>query len=155
MAQYASRTEVSSDKSRLEIEKTLKRYGATSFAYGTDDEQGIAVIQFTMSSRQIRFTLPMPSRAEKRFTHHSTGPRTGSAADALYEQAIRQRWRALALVVKAKLEAVASGIAEFEQEFLAYVMLPGNVSVYESVKPGIEQSYLSGRVAPLLQIEGN
>jgi hypothetical protein len=32
MATYAAKTEVSSQKSRMEIEHTLERYGATSFA---------------------------------------------------------------------------------------------------------------------------
>ena len=31
---YAAQTEVSSDRSRAEIERTLRKYGATAFAYG-------------------------------------------------------------------------------------------------------------------------
>lgn len=155
MAKYAARTEVSSEKSRSEIERTLQRYGATSFAYGTDDDLNAAMVGFKAQGRQIRFVLTMPSRAEREFTHHSTGPRTQSAAENLYEQAVRQKWRALLLIVKAKLEAVDSGIVTFEQEFLPHIVMPGGRTVYESVADGIETAYLSGNVAPLLQIESN
>ena len=37
---------------------------------------------------------------------------------------MRQRWRALALCIKAKLEAVECGITSFEEEFLAHVVMP-------------------------------
>lgn len=36
---YASTTSVSVDASRNEIEKTLKRYRARSFAYATEDKE--------------------------------------------------------------------------------------------------------------------
>jgi hypothetical protein len=35
MARYASNTDVPSDRSRAEIERTLVRYGADEFMYGT------------------------------------------------------------------------------------------------------------------------
>src|SRR6185312_17512727 len=118
------------------------------------DDLGAAMVGFKAEGRQIRFVLTMPSRAEKRFTHHATGPRTASAAENLYDQAVRQKWRALLLIVKARLEAVDSGIVTFEQEFLPHIILPGGKTVYESVAGGIESAYLTGKVAPLLQIEG-
>jgi hypothetical protein len=84
--------------------------------YGWQD--GSAVIAFRANDRRVRFMLPLPDRNAKEFTHHDRGPRQFEAAERLYEQAIRQRWRALALVIKAKLEAVEAGISEFEDEFL-------------------------------------
>ncbi|HLA14639.1 MAG TPA: hypothetical protein VJZ25_06405, partial [Gemmatimonadaceae bacterium] len=41
MGQYASTTTVSSAQSRAEIEKTLDRYGATSFAYGSEQTRAM------------------------------------------------------------------------------------------------------------------
>lgn len=41
---YAQNTEVSVEKSRAEIERTLQRYGATKFMYGSDTNR--AVIAF-------------------------------------------------------------------------------------------------------------
>ena len=85
-ARYAQSTDVTSDRSRAEIEKTLTRYGATSFSYGW--EACRAAIAFVMEGRQIRFVLPLPDRADREFTHHSRGARTASAAEAAYEQEI-------------------------------------------------------------------
>lgn len=148
---YAQSTDVPADRSRSEIEKTLTRYGANSFTYGWEATR--AAIAFMMDGRQIRFVLPLPDRQDREFTHHSRGARTASAAEATYEQAVRQRWRALALMVKAKLEAVASGIVTFEAEFLPHTVLPSGRTVFEEVAPAVELAYTTGKVAPL-HIEG-
>ena len=148
---YASQTSVSSEKSRNEIEKTLIRYGATSFAYGWQDTA--AMIGFKAHDRNIRLVLPMPDRAA--FTHTPTGRRRSSASevDKAFEQAVRQKWRALALVIKAKLEAVESGIVTFEDEFAMHMVLPGGRTVAEHVLPAIASAYDTGTVPELLQIE--
>ena len=144
MARYAANTTVSVERSRAEIEATLVRYGASSFMYGWDT--GGAMIAFVVGvaegqTRQVRFHLPLPSRDEHRFTRHTRGSRTPEAAEALWEQACRQRWRALALVVKAKLEAVETGIATFEDEFLAYIMLPEGQTVGQWIAPQLHDAY--------------
>jgi hypothetical protein len=141
---YAQRTSVPVERSRNEIEHILQRYGASQFMYGWDRTG--AVIAFIVETgpdqhRQVRFHLPLPSRDERRFTHHSRGLRTATAAEAEWEQSCRQRWRALALVVKAKLEAVESGIATFEDEFLSYIMLPDGGTVGDLLGPQLEAAY--------------
>lgn len=92
----------------------------------------------------------MPSKTEKRFTHHSRGLRTDQAALAEWEQACRQRWRALALVIKAKLEAVESGISEFEDEFMANIVMPDGKTVSQMARPAIAKAYATGQVHNLL-----
>lgn len=152
MVRYAENTQVSSDKSRAEIERTLSRYGATSFTYGW--EQTRAAIAFVMEGRQIRFVLPLPDRSSDEFRLTPTGKgRAPNAAEGAYEQAVRQRWRALALMVKAKLEAVSAGIVSFEVEFLPHTVLPSGRTVAEDVLPAVEQAYSSGSVRQL-QITG-
>lgn len=148
MPRYAASTQVSSNKSRDEIERTLARYGADQFMYGWQDSA--AVIAFRANERRIRFILPLPDRNAREFTHHDRGQRQPEAAERLYEQATRQRWRALALVIKAKLEAVESGISEFEDEFLAHVMLPGGQTVGEWMRPQVAEVYLTGSMPPML-----
>jgi hypothetical protein len=102
---YAENTSVSADKSRAEIEKTLQRYGATGFMYGWQDNR--AVIGFVMNNKQIKFLLEMPSRDDPQFLQTPSGrERKPPQVLAEWEQATRQRWRALSLAVKAKLEAV-------------------------------------------------
>ena len=61
-----------------------------------------------------------------------------------------QRWRALLLVVKAKLEAVEAEIATFEEEFLPHIVLPNGRTVGEMALPEIERAYQGGRTPALL-----
>ena len=147
-ARYAANTTVKSEASRNEIERTLVSYGAEAFSYGWDGNK--AVIQFVASGRQVRFVLPLPDRNDSQFTRTETGrPRAATAANLEYEKAVRQRWRALALVVKAKLEAVAAEIVTFEEEFLSHLVLPSGQTVYESVREDVHELYASGSVRPL------
>lgn len=144
MARYAERTTVSVERSRNEIESTLARYGAEQFMYGWSDTGAVVAFVVTVDSgqkRQVRFELPLPSRDRREFTHHSRGRRTAEAAEGLWEQACRQRWRALLLVIKAKLEAIEVGVATFEDEFLAYTMLPSGETVSQWLGPQIEIAY--------------
>jgi hypothetical protein len=60
----------------------------------------------------------------------------------------------LALVIKAKLEAVAAGIVTFEDEFAMHMVLPNGQTVREIVLPSLEIAYSTGNVSPLLAIEG-
>jgi len=145
---YAQHTSVSSEKSKAEIERLLTRYGATSFASGWQNDQ--AVIQFHMKERRIKFVLPLPSKSAKAFTQSKRGARHEEMAYKLWEQATRQRWRALALVVKAKMEAVQSGISEFQDEFMAHIVLPDGRTVSEHAAPMIAAAYKSGKVQALL-----
>jgi hypothetical protein len=128
---FAAKTKVPVEQSRAEIERTLARYGAKNFAYFT--EAGRSIIVFVAHERRIRFDLPLPiGEAEKD------------------NQARRQRWRALVLCIKAKLESVESKIETFEEAFLAHVVLPDGLTMIQHAKPAIEQAYKSGDMPPLL-----
>lgn len=155
MSKYASPTSVSAAKSREEIERTLERYGAGGFMYGWEDDR--ALISFKMADRYVRFVLQMPSKDEARFwkTPGGRSTRTREQAAAAWEQATRQKWRALALAVKAKLEAVDAGIATFEQEFLAHIVLPNNQTVSDWIEPQIHAAYLGGTMPKLLPAAGD
>lgn len=149
MTRFAKDTTVSVSNSKAEIERILERYGADQFMSGWTQDK--AVIGFTMQGRQIRFILPMPPKDDKDFTHHSRGRRTPDAAHKAWEQACRQRWRALALVIKAKLEAVESGISMFEDEFMASIVMPDGRTVSEHARPMIAHAYENpGDMQPLL-----
>lgn len=109
------------------------------------------------SQRQVRFLIPMPDRDDPRFTRTPTGKRRRDSDAMLreYEKAQRQRWRALALVIKAKLEAVQSGIAEFEAEFLAHIVLPDGSTVGDFVRPEVQRAYETGKMPPLALPRGD
>ena len=66
----------------------------------------------------------------------------------IVEQEERTRWRALLLVIKAKLEAVESHIATFEDEFLAHTLLPNQQTVAQYIGPQVAQMYETGRMPP-------
>lgn len=158
MATYAKDTTVDAGRSRTEIERTLARYGATSFGYATEDtpDGGRAAVSFIHAGRQVRFVVALPSRTERRFTHTPGrgNPRSPEAAQREWEQACRQRWRALALLVKAQLEAVESGILTFEEAFLAQTVIPGTGhTVAQHIGAELDQSIESGST-PRLLIDG-
>lgn len=155
MTTYAKNTSVSVAKSRDEIERTLQRYGAQKFAYGWDDDTGHAVIMFEAMARRIRFTLPLPDKNSREFTHHSRGRRDPDVQERMWEQACRQRWRALVLIIKAKLEAVQSGIVAFEDEFLAHTMLPSGETFGEWARPQVDAVYAGGGMPALLPGSGD
>jgi hypothetical protein len=150
---YAAQTSVPVERSRAEIERVLQNYGAQQFIYGWD--QHAAVVGFTVmhdeERRQIRFRVEVPDQAS--FLRSKGGQRrTAIQAEKAFQQAQRQRWRALLLVIKAKLEAIEAGIATFEDEFLAYTMLPGGETVGEWMKPQLDEVYRDGVMPKTLQL---
>ena len=147
---YAEKTTVSVAKSKADIEDMVQRAGAGQFVSGYKDN--LAVIGFTMADRQIRFILPLPSKDEKQFwyTPERRNKRSDEQAYAAWEQACRSKWRSLFLIIKAKLEAVESGISTVEREFFYDIVLPDGKTVGEWMAPQLEAGYESGKMPPLL-----
>lgn len=153
MSKYAAKTDVSVEKSKMEIEATVRRYGADAFASSWEEYR--ATIQFRCRERYVRFVVNLPSRRDTAFTQYQIKggtPRTREpgVAAALFEQYCRQKWRALALLVKAKLEAVDAGIATFEESFFADIVMPDGRTVYESAREQVAIAYEKGGSAPSL-----
>ena len=115
----------------MEVERIMTRFGATKFASGWDQKG--ATVLFEFQERRVRFVLPLPSRDEKN-----------------YDQTCRSRWRSLVLCIKAKLEAIESGISDFESEFLSFIVLPGGDTVGEAVGPLLVKAYQTGIMPPLM-----
>ena len=76
--------------------------------------------------------------------------RSPEQVDAAWEQACRARWRALYLIIKAKLEAIESGISTVEHEFLSDVVVPNGQTVGAFMAPQLEAAYTTGRMPALL-----
>lgn len=117
---YAEKTQVPSSKTKVEIETLLRKVGATTF--GTAQEGAKALVFFRLKDRMVRFTLDLPEN----------------------EQQERTRWRALLLVVKAKLESVATGLVTFEDEFLANTVMSDGQTVGDVIQPQITENYRVG-----------
>lgn len=122
MGRYAETTRVPVVKSRSDIEQVLTRYGADGFGFASFGNA--AEIHFRYNGKHFKFRVEIPES----------------------EQENRQRWRALLLVIKAKLEAIESGISTFEQEFLAFIALPSGGTTGEAMIPEIENAYRTGRL---------
>ncbi len=146
---FAAKTEVSSDKSRAEIERMLLNSGASEFAYMTSREQ--CIIVFTMKTVRYRFTLPLPDRDAFGTTPNRRRQRTTAAKEQAYEQSVRSKWRSLALAIKARLVSVEDGIDTFEEAFMSKIVIPGvNKTAGEYMLPQIEECYLSSKPMPPL-----
>lgn len=151
---FAKDTVVPVAKSRAEIEALLVRYGADTFASGWD--AGRATIGFRCHGRFVRFSLTMPALAEfKKHPRYTWKSLTDAQAGVKMDQEMRRRWRALALVIKAKLEAVATGITTFEEEFLAHIVLPDGGTVGTWMAPQIDAAYSTGKMPALLPPPGD
>ena len=125
---YASRTKVPADKTRMEIERLVKKYGAKGFASGW--HEGTARVQFFAHGRHVRFTVA---------TANATGVQE------------RERWRALLLLVKAKLVAVDGKIATFEEAFVGDIVLPETgKTVWESGREPLQLANAQNKAVPLL-----
>lgn len=144
---YAKGTSVPIGKSRTEIETTLARYGADAFGYG--QEEGRAVVTFRVDGRMVRFDVRMPTTAD--FALNPQGyRRTQIQAQNALDAEHRRLWRALLLVIKAKLEAVESGLMTFEEEFLANLVLPHGQTVGQWATPQLATIYATNEMPPLL-----
>lgn len=110
---YAATTTVPVLKTRMEIDQLLTKHKATQRIVADNDEQHRAIVQFKLHDRVVKFELILPDAAKF----------YGNRGRLAYEQALRQKWRALLLVLKAKLEAVENKISVFEAEFLAHIVI--------------------------------
>jgi hypothetical protein len=69
-----------------------------------------------------------------------------------HEKACRSAWRALMLAIKAKLVSVESGVEQFEEAFLAHIVVPGSRGQRFGAMAmrALEEGYSTGKLPPLL-----
>lgn len=136
---YAKNTRVGEGKSKDDLERILLRYGADGFAHGWQGNR--IAIEFQLHSRRIRFELMLPDANDPDIAETPTGrTRSPNVVREALDAERRRLWRALVLVVKAKLEAVKSGISTVEQEFLAWTVLRDGRTVGETVLPALARA---------------
>ena len=117
---YAERTQVPFDKTVRDIMDLVRKAGAAQVGH-MEEPDGLTVL-FALADRQIRFRVAWEDTPISK----------------------RQRARALLLVVKAKLESVASGVETFEQAFLANIVMADGQTVHERVASDMALEYRSG-----------
>jgi hypothetical protein len=148
---YAEGTSVAVDRSKSELDRLLSKHGATQQGMMADNEKGTAVVVFKLKGRHIQMPVPLPRIGD--FAKHpdprTRKPRTQDQQHRAWEQACRERWRAIVLLVKAKLEAVRIGTTTIEKEFLCDTLLPNGKTVYEQIHADVEKAYLTGEMQSL------
>jgi hypothetical protein len=146
---YAACTSVTPGRSREEIDKMLRKYGATGFGYAEQDDNA-AALMFTLSGRTYRYLVAMPKLSD--FTHSSrfAYARNGQTqAKAAYELAVREKWRAIVATIKGKLIAVDTGIETFEEIFMARTVMTNGQVVADYIEPELKRMYATGQVPKL------
>lgn len=137
MAKFAEGTTVSAEKSRAEIETMLRKHGIKDIAIMS--MSGAAVVCFQKGFTGYKITMPAVDATLREFTHtHQGYRRSSSDLEKRVAQEERRRWRALFLVLKAKLVAASDGVVTFEQEFLAFALTQDGRTVGEHVIPQLE-----------------
>ena len=63
---------------------------------------------------------------------------------------VRERWRLLLFLIKGKLEAIREGAAIFEEEMMAYTVMPNGQTVAEWANPQLAQILDRNEMPPLL-----
>lgn len=147
---YAETTTVSVQKSQQEVQHVLMRQGADQVILAWDADMGAAV-RFRMSGHYAQLVVPPPSERRMkelklRFPSWDETRRR--------EQEERRCWRALLLLVKAKLEAIASGITSMEREFMPDLLLSDGRRLEAWAGPILAEMYESGSM-PLLPAHGS
>lgn len=153
---FAKGTKTAIGDTEQQIKTMLRKAGAEGTAFL--EEKTRAIVAFHLNGRAIQFRLPLPSRDEHRFqfakvNQFASGGERRRAPDAaadMWVQACRERWRALHLCIKAKLESVEQNIESFDQAFLSHIQTPDGRTVGDQVIPELEAQLAGRPPRPLL-----
>jgi hypothetical protein len=115
MRKFAANTRVCIERSRAEIERFVIKYGATRLATAYEGDR--CMMAFEFQGHRVRFVLPSPDRNKYK-------------RPDVYAKEHRRLWRAFALIIKAQLEGVVSGVFAFEDVFLAHLVEPKSNRTY-------------------------
>lgn len=155
MSGYAEKTTVSVERSRAEIEATVRKYGGDRFCSLWLDDQTQA-IGFRIKGYWVRFDLKMPTEAEERVSRTATGLRRSEVGrKAALDAEERRRWRVLLLRIKARLEEVTDYGVPVRDAFMANLVLPAGETVSEKIGVLITEEAGDTAGAPTLPLPGS
>lgn len=150
---YAEGTSVEVTKSKADIERLVTNHGATGFmtAWDGSAEHPQSLVVFRLNGRMLKYVVKLP--AERGYRRDPRGrPRKPAQVQSYVEAEHRRRWRALFLIIKAKLELVAASERDdaFDREFLCDIMLPNGQVAGDVLVPQVAASYETGAMPKLL-----
>ena len=154
-------TAVSVDRSKEQIGKLLRDYGAEGILWADDFRTGSVTLQFVVTRADGRATAYRITPAAFKEKHSSYDPMKGKHVTVEAPNWPRSM-RLLQAWMKTKLESIAYGLTEVEEEFLAHMVVRdahGQEStagelVLEAIERGQGQLALEGRKDRSNVIEG-
>jgi hypothetical protein len=155
---YAEGTSVTVESSRAEIDRILAKHGATQRGVVCDDDKGRAAVMFVLHERAYRLEIPLPTleammpscvAAQPRGWYGFSTDKRKAWCRMQLDQKCRERWRAVVLLLKAKLELVRLGVSTIEREFLDALVLPGGETLGRRIEAQIA-NVLQGETPRLL-----
>lgn len=157
---YANDTSVPVSKSRGEIEKLLRVWGANQMQWSDDFEGGKAMLRFIWehegTNYTARFVVDVPTAKE--IKEESLDGRTGKFSQAKYDKAMERRGmvehRELALLMKAIFVAVDCGLITAEQVFMPFLEGQDGRTIGECVLPELAKILKRGGTRNLLPAIG-
>lgn len=126
---YAEGTAVTVDNSRGEITRILAKHGVERMGWlasPTGDE-----LMFEMGGGQYRLSMVKPTLVEIRRMYPNAYDEQAKIAGEW-----RRRWRANVLLLKAKLEFIASGDTTLDRELLPYRVLKDGRTLEQAIAAG-------------------
>lgn len=142
-AVYAKKTRVPVERSRGEIERILRAHGAQQVASSWDVASRTGQVACRLKGYTLRWTVTTPGI-------HVTHALSAEQLKRKVADEEARRWRVLVILIKAKLDAIETGGAVIEAEFLANICLPNGKTVYDVAKPEIDRAMTSGKTPTLL-----
>lgn len=131
---YAARTEVPISRSQDQVKVELRKVGADQIGVMESSTQAFVVFLV----RDVRYRI-------------TTAPFKAAKGQDI-EQEQRRQWRAILLLVKAKVVSIMEGISTVEREFLADAIMPDGSTWADHAPRMIAAAYKEGG-APRLMLE--
>lgn len=146
---YAEGTTVPVEKTRAEIESLLKKHGASAFFSASNAET--SMVGFRLANRMFRLEIRVakPEQMPKSNRYVSSA-QISALRQRWADDENKRRWRAQLLLIKAKLEMIATGETSIEREFLADMLTPNGQTVGQQALPALAAAYETGSMPPLL-----
>lgn len=142
---YAKGTAVPISRSRGEIDKTLRRFGASGVQWTDHWNEGRMELRFLWehgeAKYQARFAIALPDDEMLRdmARRGGTGMFLQSKYDKLVEGVGREEMRLLAQFLKMSLHAIEGGLIDAEQLFLPFLEDATGMTVSERMLPRMRE----------------
>lgn len=124
-------TDVPVSRSQVQLQETLRRYGATGFGVHQDYATGNVQVFFRVpdefkSETLIPVRLEVSTEPVFRALFHRSPPSYQRENSREWQQAERVAWRQLLLWVDAALSAASAGVQKISEAFLAHTLVQGS-----------------------------